>query len=244
MSYYLTLLKLREIASHKPIEIIQKSRVYLRPGEKPPKGITVLRGPNGGVYYDTRSHSPKHAYDEIDIAETYSELDNTAAFAKQYILDEIGQTKEAYTHIRNIERSSPKVKAILENSEGKPVHQVRQDINKVFKDLNESDMGHGWTFPSMVIGSLSKPRGRREHLKDPRDLTHKNAFKQLVNGPNKKNIPGKNRYRERIVRAIERGYVDKFSRGTKYTTMSSKTTKGHRSPRKRKGWKREDFHTS
>lgn len=45
--------------------IIQKSRVYLHPGEPEPKGIKISTGPHGGRYYDTVSHSPKHAYDEI-----------------------------------------------------------------------------------------------------------------------------------------------------------------------------------
>ena len=32
---------------------IEKSKVYLLPGEKPPEGIQVMRGPRGGLYYES-----------------------------------------------------------------------------------------------------------------------------------------------------------------------------------------------
>jgi hypothetical protein len=51
MTYYLTLLRLREIASIRPIQIICKGKRYIRRGQKPPKGVTLHRGPNDGIYY-------------------------------------------------------------------------------------------------------------------------------------------------------------------------------------------------
>jgi hypothetical protein len=32
---------------------LEKARVYLQPGEKPPKDIQVMRGPRGGLYYES-----------------------------------------------------------------------------------------------------------------------------------------------------------------------------------------------
>ena len=37
---------------------IQKSKKYLKPGQKPPKGQTSKKGPEGGTYYETESHLP------------------------------------------------------------------------------------------------------------------------------------------------------------------------------------------
>lgn len=47
---YLTLLRLREIASLKS-NIIQKGKKYIRPGQKAPKGVQLHKGPQGGTYY-------------------------------------------------------------------------------------------------------------------------------------------------------------------------------------------------
>jgi DNA topoisomerase IB len=32
--------------------IIEKSKIYIKPGEKPPKGVQVKRGPKGGLFYE------------------------------------------------------------------------------------------------------------------------------------------------------------------------------------------------
>ncbi|MFA7120245.1 MAG: hypothetical protein WC277_02080 [Bacilli bacterium] len=42
-----------EIAGEDPD--VQKARVYLHPGEKPPAGVRVQRGPRGGQYYEARA---------------------------------------------------------------------------------------------------------------------------------------------------------------------------------------------
>ena len=34
--------------------MLLKSKIYLKPGEKPPKGLEVKRGPKGGLYYETK----------------------------------------------------------------------------------------------------------------------------------------------------------------------------------------------
>jgi|GEM_PF-3235018 len=57
-SYYLSLVKLQYIASIKPLDIIEKSKKYLKPGDKPPKGKTTKKGPEGGIYYETENHLP------------------------------------------------------------------------------------------------------------------------------------------------------------------------------------------
>jgi len=118
------------------------------------------------------------------------------------------------------------VKAILENSEGKSVHQISQDINTVFKDLNESDMGYGWTFPSMVIGSLSKPRGRREHLKDKHTSDNK-----LIWDIYYRNRPDKTIIKQfKRLQNIQEG-KDVLEIPTRYKTLSSKSTKDSRGDR-------------
>lgn len=51
MNYYLTLLRLRDIASRNSTSIIRKGKKYLKAGQKPPKGAVTHRGPKGGTYY-------------------------------------------------------------------------------------------------------------------------------------------------------------------------------------------------
>ena len=36
-------------------EEIEKGRVYIKPGERPPKGATLRRGPKGGMYYERQA---------------------------------------------------------------------------------------------------------------------------------------------------------------------------------------------
>jgi len=51
MNHYLTLLKLRDIASRS--NLICKGKKYLKSGQQPPKGVKLHKGPKGGTYYMT-----------------------------------------------------------------------------------------------------------------------------------------------------------------------------------------------
>ena len=39
---------------HKSKPTLQKAKIYLKPQEKPPKGLEVKRGPKGGLYYESK----------------------------------------------------------------------------------------------------------------------------------------------------------------------------------------------
>lgn len=67
---------------------LEKGRIYLKPGEKPPKGIRVQRGPKGGLYYESEAEiAPKKAPEEKPpkklIAE--DELQNLTSAEKEKI---------------------------------------------------------------------------------------------------------------------------------------------------------------
>ena len=48
-----------KIIKHFTTNSLYKSRIYLKPDEKPPEGIRVQRGPRGGLYYEEEKVVPK-----------------------------------------------------------------------------------------------------------------------------------------------------------------------------------------
>lgn len=48
-----------QIIKHFTTKSFLKSKIYLKPSEKPPKGVRVQRGPRGGTYYEDRQVMPK-----------------------------------------------------------------------------------------------------------------------------------------------------------------------------------------
>jgi hypothetical protein len=156
-------------------------------------------------------------------------------------MDELGKTKEAYTHIRNIEISLPEIRKILENTNGKSVSELTTEINEVFRKLNTTDSGYGWVFSGMIIGNLINPSGRRDHLKDHNKSRAHSGHKRFKNRIDTKTIPNKNRYYMHIIRA---GLEDFHERAGHYspksTILSSRTTSDIRLDKHKGGYKTKD----
>jgi hypothetical protein len=66
-SYYRSLIRLQDIASHKPLGIIKKGKKYIKPGQTPPKGAVTHRGPQGGIYYFVEDKHLKHMGKEHEL---------------------------------------------------------------------------------------------------------------------------------------------------------------------------------
>ena len=81
-----------------------KSKIYLKPQEKPPEGIRVQRGPKGGLYYESQFKFKKPLVSDIDrslLSDNrlfVSELNNRGMYqvAQDMLLDDI-QSKEKFT---------------------------------------------------------------------------------------------------------------------------------------------------
>lgn len=48
-----------KIIKHFTVNSLYKSKIYLKPNEKPPEGVRVQRGPRGGLYYEEEKVVPK-----------------------------------------------------------------------------------------------------------------------------------------------------------------------------------------
>ena len=56
------------IPSRKIEKTLLKSKIYLKPQEKPPEGVRMQRGPRGGLYYEIKIPiTPKYEYDPRDL---------------------------------------------------------------------------------------------------------------------------------------------------------------------------------
>ena len=83
---------------------IIKSKIYLKPQEKPPEGVRMQRGPRGGTYYETEVKIKRPSINNIDkkfLLDTrlfVSKLDNYNAYqvAQETLLDDI-QNKGKFT---------------------------------------------------------------------------------------------------------------------------------------------------
>ena len=85
---------------------IHKSRIYLKPGENPPKGIEVKRGPKGGLYYDDKVHIKKPSKEKAPPRKTHAKniMEN---YMKN--LNATSEGKEQLDHIRDYSAGGYKV---------------------------------------------------------------------------------------------------------------------------------------
>ena len=97
-------LKGNNIASLAKSDDVFKAKIYLKPQEKPPKGLEVKRGPRGGLYYESKISIAKPTISDIDknlLLDSrlfVAKLSHRDAYqvAQDILLDDI-QSKENFT---------------------------------------------------------------------------------------------------------------------------------------------------
>lgn len=50
---------------------VEKGRIYLKPGEKPPSGVSVQRGKRGAMFYESTSLTDKPSVENMRAHERY-----------------------------------------------------------------------------------------------------------------------------------------------------------------------------
>lgn len=75
-----------------------KSKIYLKPQEKPPKGLEVKRGPKGGLYYESKAPLPIERAPIPKFKIFPSELRNLTTLQKLY--DELKDSKSSEDQLR------------------------------------------------------------------------------------------------------------------------------------------------
>ena len=86
------------LSKPKVVGKIQKSKIYLKPGQKAPQGLQVMRGPKGAYYYESSGNKP------VQLSRINSLLKDYMATALERVVEEYGSDidpKEAFYKLDN-----------------------------------------------------------------------------------------------------------------------------------------------
>jgi hypothetical protein len=156
---------------------IQKGRVYLSHGATPPKGVVIKRGRYGGRYYETKSISPPHALAEIGVARAKENLDSNLQRTKEYIIQDMGNTKESSGKIQTVRNIFTDIKKYLETGDFEKT--TRRDIIKKVSEIQSRHIpepyGNEYRLGNLVYDDLN-------YSKDVKSGSNRSADEYYIPG--------------------------------------------------------------
>jgi hypothetical protein len=212
---------------------MMKSRVYLKPGESHPNDILIKRGPNGGMYYETSSHSPKHAYAEIGAAKAISNIDRHV----QEISDSIPEGPTKKKAVQELKYTGDKIRNHLTKNKGQPWNKIRGIFSWAGQQFEDTGSLKN-RIASDFVGYNRPSTEKRRHLEDCHVTKRNRKFYDLSYGPPTRNKPSPKKHHGDFVSRLKY-MAENTTRESDHSftptsrIISSRTTREYRTPKTR-----------